>query len=206
MNNKIKLGEHVFICGMTGCGKTYLEMVYLSGFENVIVLDTKGLFDWSEIIPNVPVFTTLAELMEFGEGKAIYRPNIYECNTEFYDSFFKWIYYRRNTVVAIDEAMSVCDSANSLPFWLKALYTRGRELKISVFACTQRPKSIPLILLSESTHFFVFDLQMEVDRKRCMEVITHKEIMQKPFGDLGIEHGFWYYNFRLSKPLLGVLK
>lgn len=200
---KINHGEHTFIAGKTGSGKTFLEEVYISGFDNAIILDTKGMFNWSRI-PDVEVFTSLNELIKFKSGKAIYRPSIFESNTEYYEAFFKWIYYRKNTAVGIDEVMSLYESANSNLFWHKALMTRGRELGITVFNCTQRPKTIPLNLLSESTHFFIFDLNLEADRKRIMEIVAHDEINIKP-SKVGEKHCFWYYNDTLEKPLLGKL-
>jgi DNA helicase HerA-like ATPase len=204
-NNKILAGQHTFIAGKTGSGKTVLEKVYISGFDNAIILDTKGLFNWIDIIPDAPIFTHIEDLFSFKEGKAIYRPSIEELNNEFYDLFFKWIYYRRNTAVAIDEVMSLYESANSTLFWHKALMTRGRELNITVFNCTQRPKTIPLNLLSESTHFFIFDLNLEADRKRIMEIVPFEEINIKPSKIAG-QHSFWYYNDKLDKPLIGKLK
>lgn len=203
---QIKKGEHVFICGRTGSGKSVLEETYISGFRNAFILDTKGLFNWS-MIPDIPVYTNLEDLIsDFNgkNGKAIFRPNIFSMDSEVYDNFFKWIYMRKNTAVGIDEVMSLYTNSTEPLFWHKALMTRGRELGINVFNCTQRPKTIPITLISECTHFFVFDLQIEADRKRMKEVVGNTEIMEMPTA-IGGDYSFWYYNFRMTKPVLGKL-
>jgi hypothetical protein len=133
--------------------------------------------------------------MKVGEGKFIYRPVLDELNKEYYEVFFKWIYFRRNTIVLIDELMSFT-TPTYCPEYLKGIYTRGRELNVTAWACTQRPKNIPLICMSEATHFFIFRLNIEDDRKRLVEVAGCKEFME-----LLPKHVYWYYNINLDYPI-----
>jgi hypothetical protein len=186
---------------MTGSGKTYLTKVYAAGMNNVIVLDTKGTFDWQPLIPDAPIFYHLKDLMHFKEGKAIYRPVFQELTQAYYNAFFKWCYLRKNTRVIIDEAMQVCPGPNIMPEYLKGILTRGRELKVTVWACTQRPKTIPLSLMSEATHNFIFTLNLEADRRRVNEVINYNEIVDY-IPEL---YHFWYYKTGLDKPQLATL-
>ena len=194
---QIKLGDHVFTCGQTGSGKTYLTQAYTAAFENVVVYDTKGMFNWGGFVKDVPVFESLKELMEFKQGKCIYRPNINELNKEYYERFFEWIYWRKNCWVNCDELMSFTDTTY-IPFYLKAIYTRGRERNTSVWGCTQRPKTIPLVCMSEATHYFIFSLKLLADRKRVQEFIPHDEILEEIQRD---SHQFYYYNDKLDKPI-----
>jgi len=200
----IKIGEHVFITGQTGSGKSVLAELYLSGQDNVICLDTKGETNFS-MIPDAEIFTHLEDLMTFEEGKAIYRPVWEELNTDFYDRFFEWIYRRGNCNVWVDEVMSLYDNSLSILPFHKAILTRGRTKKISCWNVTQRPKTIPLTIISEAKHFFIFDMNLEGDRKRIQEVVSHKEINIKP-STLGGDFSFWYYNFKMVKPVLAKFK
>lgn len=195
----IKPSEHVGIFGRTGTGKTVLAKLYSQSIPNVIVLDTKGTFVW-EGVGEIPVFERLADLMKFQEGKAIYRPIHSEMTKEFYERFFEWIYIRKNTTVLVDELMSFATNTYC-PEYLKAILTRGRERNTNAFLCTQRPKTIPLVCISELTHFFVFSLNVEDDRKRIMEVVGAKEFLQIP-----PKHYFWYYNVEMDRPYMATLK
>jgi ABC-type dipeptide/oligopeptide/nickel transport system ATPase component len=201
---QIEKGQHVFVAGQTGTGKSVLAEVYVSGGDNAICLDTKGETNWT-MIRDVTVFDRLENLVNFKEGKAIYRPRFEELSIEYYDKFFEWIYRRKNTDVWIDELMSIYENANSILPYHKAILTRGRTKKISCWNVTQRPKTIPLGCISESKHFFIFDLNLDADRKRIMEVVAHNEI-NTIASKAGGEYAFWYYNFKMQKPVLGKFK
>lgn len=205
---QIKQSEHVFIAGMTGSGKTYLAETYLASYPNVIALDTKGFIDWS-IAGYVPVYERLVDLQNFGEGKAIYRPAPEEMNEDFYNLFFKWVYERQNTICYIDELMSVA-TASTVPFYLKAILTRGRQRNTSCWALTQRPSGIPLITMSEATHYFIFDLKLEEDRERIRRITGSDLFEYKPseYGKLkGIkkDYLFFYYNAKMDDPTLNII-
>jgi DNA helicase HerA-like ATPase len=193
----IKQDEHVFIAGMTGSGKTFLAEQYLNGYKNVIVLDTKGFFNWDSATEEIPVFTNFDSLINFKEGKAIYRPDFTELNEESYNKFLQWIYLRRNTIVVIDELMEVAPSPSRYPLYLKGILTRGRQLGIGCWCLTQRPKDIPIIAMSESTHFFIFRLNIAEDRERISKIIGYDEV-QENAGELK-DFVFWYFNAKEGK-------
>lgn len=205
---QILQSQHVFIAGRTGTGKTFLAETYLSSFRNVIALDTKGFIEW-DMAGYPPIFEKLEDLEKFGEGKAIYRPRPEEMNDEYYNLFFKWVYERQNTVCYIDELMSVA-TASSIPFYLKAILTRGRQRNTSCWALTQRPSGIPLITMSEATHYFIFDLQLEEDRDRIRK-ITGSELFEYTPTEYGKLNGikkdylFFYYNYKMDDPTLNIL-
>jgi DNA helicase HerA-like ATPase len=194
---EIKTDEHIFIAGMTGSGKTFLAEQYLNGFNNVIVLDTKGFFNWESSPDPIPVFNYLADLTKFGEGKAIYRPDFTELNEEFYNKFLQWIYLRRNTIVVIDELMEVAPNPRAYPLYLKGILTRGRQLNVACWCLTQRPKDIPMIAMSEATHFFIFRLQLAEDRERIAKIIGYTEVMENA-GEVN-DYLFWYFNSKVVK-------
>lgn len=190
MPEYIKPSEHVFIAGKTGTGKTWLARKYLARYKHVVCLDTKGTTVWPEV--DFALVESLAELGGVDKPKIIYRPNVNEMTEEFYDAFFKWVYFRRNTIVWIDEVMSI-GSPHKMPFYLKACLTRGRELNIGVWSLTQRPSGIPTLTMSEATHFIVFDLNMPQDREKIASITGTPEFLEKPSVKYG-KYSFWYYH------------
>ena len=201
--DEIKSSHHVAICGMNGSGKTYLAKVYLAGknFPNVIVYDTKGTFTWEQV-PDAPIFQRLSDLMKFQGGRAIYRPSIEEFEDKaIIEAFFKWVYLRGNTIVYIDELASFTTSTYA-PLYLKAIWTRGRELNVGCWASTQRPKNVPLLAFSEASFFFIFALNLEADRRRIYEVVQSKKIIDIVPKD----YHFWFYNINMKEPVMAILK
>lgn len=190
----IKPSEHTFIAGRTGSGKTYLARKYLANYPEVVALDTKGTMTWPEVDEDdLTIITRLTDLSAAKTSKIIYRPDWSEMEFDFYNEFFRWCYMRGNTLVWVDEAMSICPSPHRIPDFYKAILTRGRELNVAVWSLTQRPSGIPQVIMSESTHFFIFDLNMPQDRSKLAEVTGAEELMEKPSTEYGA-YSFWYYN------------
>lgn len=208
MKNQIKVDEHVFIAGQTGSGKSFLKQAYLSGYKNVISLDLKGKLSYEPFLNDVPVIDTLEELMKVGEGKFIYRPVFEEIETtEYVEKFFEWVYNRENTIVDIDEIVALTEMGSQngtyIPRYAKAILTRGRERNTTIWGATQRPKNIPLVYMSEATHFFTFSLKLEADRKRVQEFVPYNEILEEITKQ---SHKFWYYNDSMDKPIKASMK
>lgn len=194
--SKLHIGddEHVFIAGRTGSGKSMLAGEYLRNAGKVFALDSKGTLTW----PQVPedqktIITRISEISKTTTQKVIYRPIADEMEDEFYDQFFEYCYFHGNCKVWIDEAMAVCPNPHRIPRYYKAILTRGRELNVTAYSLSQRPSGIPLVVMSEATHFFIFDLNMERDRKTMVEITGCSELMAKPDKFV-----FWYYNVNHS--------
>lgn len=194
----ISVSEHVFIGGMTGTGKSYLAEKYLSKYPRVWMLDTKGdtsrklkdgLNPWPEVDPKkLTIIKSIVSLAEVRTPYLIYEPNMNELEEYFYNEFFKAAYFLENVTVWVDEAMNVSPSPYSLPDYYKGILTRGRSRNVSVWSLSQRPKGIASIIISQCTHFFVFNLQLPQDRKTITEITGVPEFLTKPGG-----HDFWYW-------------
>src|SRR5690348_7842342 len=78
--------------------------------------------------------------------------------------------------------------------WLLALYTRGRELGIGVWAAAQRPASVPVVMFTEADWFLMFRLQRFEDQKRMAEYIGD-EALRPLYG-----HSFLLYNANWDRP------
>jgi len=157
-----RIDERMMIIGMTGSGKTYFAEKILRWRKYVVVYDLKGELNWE----GYRIITDFNELKQAEEPKLIFKPPLSFINDpDEVNSFFHWVYERRNTTLYVDEVMTCCFKGQ-ICFWLLAIVTRGRELGISFIGATQRPKQIPLSLLSEAERWATFRLNIRGDAER----------------------------------------
>ena len=140
--NEIPANKHVLVCGMTGTGKSFLCENYLRGYDYVIKLDTKdetderlreGLSPWEglEEGKDFTICRHLDDLDYIDTKKIIYVPPFEEQNLETFNEFFKWVFLRQNTILWIDELMSI-GTVQTYPIELKRLMIMGRSKNIGV--------------------------------------------------------------------------
>lgn len=192
-NFKIGRSDRVFIVGTTGSGKTSLSKAMLWGLPNVVILDPKRTYElpkeWKHSI-----YTDIASLAKHEDSTTvIYRPEIAEMEKGCED-FFEWVFDRGNTLLYVDEVMRVTNG-HRIGRGYATVLQLGRERGISCWSATQRPANIPLVIMTESEHYFVFRLRNTEDRKRLYEYTGASEFLKIPRD----EHGFYYYNDRTGK-------
>lgn len=207
---EIPTSKHVFICGMPGTGKSFLAEHYLAGYEYVVKLDTKDetderLDNGEAIWDGVPqkdlsVVRALDDLYLAETKKIVYVPPYEEQDEEHFNAFFNFCFERQNTLIWIDELMSI-GTPHRYPRGLGRVYTQGRSKNVGVWACSQRPSSVPAIATANSTYFFIFDLPLLNDRKRLVDATGMEEILELPHGN-----NFWYYKLGDSYPVKAVLE
>lgn len=192
---QIASNERVFLAGRTGSGKTFLARHLLAKSTRLVVLDPKGtlgrdmapewnLTDWSE---------KGAKLLERGEPCRLRVPAPLDGNWAPY----LWAVYRAGGVTLyVDEMYGVVPPGKVAPEPLLACYTRGRELRVGVFAASQRPSWVPLVAMSEADWFFVFRLTLDEDRKRLASFMG-ASVMQ-PITD---RYGFMTYHPEWDEPI-----
>ena len=190
----IRPSDRVAFIGKTGSGKTYAARLLALPIDRLVVLDPKGtlkgkwgLREWGtrtrrDLAKGKPVRVRFAA--PIGDEEQI---------AAFYDQVFKLCYEAGHVTVYIDEVYGVLSKSGRPGPWLTALYTRGRELGIGVWAATQRPAWVPRFILSETEWFLVFRLQLADDRKRVEEIIG------TDIGDLQ-QHQFVLYNAEWDSP------
>lgn len=197
--NEIYDDEHVFITGMTGCGKTMLAEVYTAGMGTVIKLDTKQEYDskrkegkepWYGLTEgeDYEVCHSLEQVFASEAEKIIYQIPWDEQTEEIYDELFEWAFQNGDMRIWVDELMTVCPNPHSMPKWFKACLTAGRSRNCSILMCTQRPSGIPAVCIANSTHYFVFAMPQPQDRKKMVDVTGCMELDEKPD-----RYVFWYY-------------
>jgi len=170
--------ERTFICGMTGSGKTFLAEKLLAWRKYVVVYDLKGMIDW----PGYVTITSFESLKECEHPKIIFKPPLYFVkDKEAVEEFFQWVYLRGNCTLYVDEVMSACFKGQ-ISYWLLVILTRGRELGVSFIGSTQRPKQIPMNVITEAENRFIFLLSNYPDAKRIEENygIDAEEILNLP--------------------------
>ena len=209
--NEIPTNKHVLVCGMTGTGKSFLCEQYLTRYEYVVKLDTKGETD-ERLAMGVSAWDSLQEgkdftivrnfdlLDEVDTKKIIFVPDYDEQTQETFNRFFRWIFERGNTVLWIDELMSI-GTVNSYPRELGRLLTQGRSKNIGCWCCTQRPSGIPSIVPANCTYFFVFDMALPQDRKKLVETTGMMEMYEMPNG-----YNFWFYKMGDKATVKAIIK
>ena len=208
--NTIPTNKHVLVCGMTGTGKSFLCEQYLSRYDYVVKLDTKdetterqleGVSAWDGLEENkdFTIIRNIDELDEVETKKIIYAPPYDEQNEETFNRFFKWCFDRGNTIVWVDELMSI-GTVHKYPRELGRLMTQARSKNVALWCCTQRPSGIPNIVPANCSYFFVFDMALPQDRKKLVEVTGMLEMYKLPK-----DYNFWYYKMGERQAVKAVL-
>jgi len=202
----LRSDERVAFVGKTGSGKTFMARYLTAGLTRFVAFDPKGTIglaganrattwnveDWSP--------TGVKQLMAKGNKPARLRvpgPGPDDDPFGYWIPFLRAIFDMGNVTLYIDEMYAV-NKPGGLPSpELMALYTRGRELGIGVYAATQRPTLVPLVMLSECEWLFTFRLLLEQDRKRMAEICG--PVVMNP---IRTEHGYYLYNTAWDVPKL----
>lgn len=189
----IRSNDRVLIAGKTGSGKTWFARNMLSGVSRLVVIDPKAnLTDWDTREADGKTFR------EFARGADLRLrliPPVTDDPEGWYESQFAELYEIGEHTLYIDEAYAVVPPGARPGKYLNALYTRGRERGIGVWASTQRPTWIPLFLISEADWLVVFRLNLLDDRKRIASIAGPNILRPVPNP-----HGFWIYNVLSEYP------
>lgn len=200
--NNIPTDKHVFVCGMTGSGKSYLCESYLRCYDYVVKLDTKneteeryreGRSPWEGLKEgrDFTVVYNFDDLDGVETDKIIYVPPYDEQNEETFNKFFRWIFERENTILWVDELMSIAPNAQRTPREFGRLLQQGRSKGCGVWCGSQRPSAIPAIVPANCHYFFIFKLNLPQDNKKMVEITGMPQIWDAKNPLQGYQ--FWYY-------------
>jgi hypothetical protein len=194
MPNKWKQGEHVFIVGDTGQGKTYLEAKLLVYRKYVMYLKSKP----DDI--KFPGFRKIGNHFDIGRnpfdnGVAVTRwllqPKFNSLGLQHvnFKQAFQRAWHEGGWTVVVDEAFFQTKKLK-LGDDIDMLVTQGRSKNITMVVGVQRPAWISRFPMSQATHVFIFRCDGR-DLKALGEAFSPTII--KPVQELQ-GHDFVYFN------------
>lgn len=181
MLNTIAFDHRVLFCGKTRSGKTYLASRLTSTLARLLVFDNLDRV-------NMP-YSTREEIEAFISGE---DARIKIGDAGLFDLVVKAAFKIGYFTAYIDELYSLVPVPQRIPDCVTMLWTRGGGNHIGAWACVQRPSRIPLFVITELEHLFVFKLKNSEDRKRAWDFVGIKPPLENvPNID---PHGFYYYS------------
>lgn len=196
-------GQHIVFIGATGSGKTVLATEMMKHYERYFAIDTQ---DALEI-----------------DGKMVRSPEKIQWYLKLYDriryvpkpeylhgSYFNYIFKKilessskkrkSPRVVYIDEIYHIGYGAG-FPAWLPKAITTARQRGISFWISSQRPRNIPMPVLSEASKIYVFYLNKEDDikyisgfarkNKKELEAMLFNQEDDFSFIEIDARKGLW---------------
>jgi len=184
----VATADRVVAAGKTGSGKTYLMRRLCSRVGRLVLIDHKSsLTDWSTE-PNEEHAWRKLERGDKARIRVVYEDD------DTYETAIARAFAAGDCTIYIDEIYGVVEPGRRSKALVSAL-TRGREFGVGVWTSTQRPAHLPLFVLSESDHYFIFRLNLEQDRARFAAFAG--EEVKTVITD---EHGFWYAAAKENRP------
>jgi DNA helicase HerA-like ATPase len=188
---QIRNSERVAFIGATGSGKTVLAKYLLAGLNRVVVLDPKHTF-------NLPGFKAGWKLpLTSGDFRLVIRPRGED--DERLAGFLLRLMREGSVTIYCDEAATTADVFPETTQVLTEIARTGRERHVAIWCTMQRPRRVPLTMLTETETFFVFSVRSKDDRD-YIKGYTGDEVTDKLPRFM-----FWYYRAESDRPALMTL-
>lgn len=158
---QIQSSEHVFMCGMTGTGKTTLMKRLYRGIKggHAIVVDVKNELTMpGAIITSNP--QKIPGILDNGHN-VVFRMRAEKTTL---DLLARYAYARGNVALIVDEAALTLPEGQ-LPAGSKELSTSGRSRRAVFWVLCQRPANVDKTIISQCNHYFIFPLIQDQDKK-----------------------------------------
>jgi hypothetical protein len=199
----IKTDQRVTLVGKTGSGKTYAARFLLKDKTRLVVIDPKNELDRDEW--NLVSYSQeRARQLRNGRDIRIHvAPRDDNAQDFDWESYYRLVYEasspKHPVTIYTDEVYGILPrgSAVNPGYWLTAVYTRGRSRHLSAWAATQRPRRIPLYMITEADWLAVYYLRAPIDRQYVAEILGDKRIEE----EIPDEYGFWLQYARWRRPV-----
>lgn len=194
-------GQHVLFVGSTGSGKSELAQSIMQHAPRSFCIDTQDSLDRLDgrILKDPHALPGKLKRNDF----ILYKPDpVYRVGPDWWDYIFlclssstskkkpvpRWCY--------IDEIYHLGYGMN-FPKQLPQAITTARQRKLSFLISTQRPKQIPLPVITEVAYIYVFYLARYEDRKTIAEYSRDdKRAAMKALDSLKNDFSFIQINIR----------
>ena len=117
--------------------------------------------------------------------RVIVRPHVTDDLRVWFDGVCQHVYQVGNTGFEADELQGIVSESRPLQ-WFTIVVSWGRTRGVTSYLVTQRPRRVPLAVLSEASQAFVFELLLPEDVARVREVIG-------PYPQPTLPHGFAHW-------------
>lgn len=199
LNQEWEQGQHGFIIGTTGRGKSTLgrELIRLPRRKAVVILDAKGGSP-SLALPGFTRIKTWPPDVHHGQKIRLAPPmnsrkDMANMHDQFYDCLDdvmgvgKWTIY-------LDELRPIVEPQQlNLKDSVERILILGRERKVTVISGTQAPRWVPRAAYDQSTHVFIFKILDKASQIRLAEIGGDTETIKRVVPILGA-HEFLYVN------------
>ncbi len=188
----------MLLVGKTNSGKTYAAGLLLAASQRLVVIDGKGRMSLEEWRVKRVKSDELEKNLREDSFRLILRP----AEDELPDIGTLLLAFT-DIQIYIDELFFIFPTNKREPHW-SALWSRGRELQIGVWAAVQRPSFIPLLTMTEADHVFTFRLQGRSDRQRIAELVGIEDLPRLKdhsflYADLNGDTRTIYHDIQLDK-------
>lgn len=186
----INPGDRVAIIGRSGTGKSVLLRALMSRYSTAVLLDPKRTADFGGWA-HVEGAQDFARDWPRHHPRAIARPALLEDERRWADAVCRRIYWAGRCAAGLDEMPAGVTEARPLT-WLDVLLKRGRELEITTYVASQRPRRIPMDVIAQAEHVFAFDLNVPAD-------VAYMAELMPGYDHPRTDHGFWYWRPGLTR-------
>ena len=161
-------GQHTVFLGSTGTGKSWLAEHMLQQYSSYLAIDSQDSLDRLEGI-KIKRPNNMDWILKF-YNRIVYKPKPEYLFKEAFNFIFKSFLEnstkkkKKPRILYIDEIYHVGYGVN-FPVWLPKGMTTARQRGLSFWIATQRPKMIPVPVLTEASKIIVFMLSRYEDIK-----------------------------------------
>jgi len=198
--------DRMFVTGMTESGKTTLILRIIYALEEegdnlIVIIDSDHMWEYQKRTklkykPHIPIEVKNAgQLVNETSGTFIYRakyPALYDKQVKL---ILEWAMTRTNVTIVIDEISDFAKN-NLILEILGRVIKQGRKLNVRLIMGTQRPATIPVICITESKVFAVFQLSRKEDRERMASDVN------PDFAVMMTGHDFMIFKRKWKEPIV----
>lgn len=189
MIGPFRYDQSVICIGKKGSGKTAVAKRALVTMPNVVIVDSKKNESWDAVAPNARVEGD-ERIHECGQGRFHWVvSDEFLHDRRMQDSHFKRLYAKPGPRILYVDELGDMSRGGVASDALGTYAMRGRSGLHGLWGTTQRPHGVPLYLMSEADHYFIFKLKLSQDQKRAEELLEQEIDWDKLSEEA---HNFYY--------------